>query len=500
MAILKTPKDCVTVRMYRQGHGDCFLLAFPTGKVRPYFVLIDCGYKPGSENFLPNKDFINIVNNIGEATDFTIDLVIVTHEHQDHVNGFWKKNDPYFGEFEIKESWFAWTEDPSDKIANKLRRKHRDQLIGLIEARNMLGMSNNVDGKSLNRIDSLLGLEIGGEGNDDFDIGLMRLAATEPAKQVNKLAMKLIKDKSREHLGVRYLRPGELKTLPTSAEVNVYVIGPPRDENLLTDEDPVGDESFPLAGSTGLSFTAAVNPNIKTASPFRREYCIESKNAFGHGFFKDFYGEQNDGINNVNEAMVSNNAEWRRIDYDWLASTENLAIKLNRGTNNTSLVLAFELPKTKKVLLFVGDAQRGNWISWGDVTWSIDQSEITTKDLLSRTVLYKVGHHGSHNATLNGSAEDTYANLSWMAQDQNSEEFTAMITAVNEWAMTKNNPPWRHPLPSIKEALIEKTQGRVFQTDSDLEKPDDVPNTLWKKFMSRVVEHELYFDYKIFDK
>jgi hypothetical protein len=48
--------------------------------------------------------------------------------------------------------------------------------------------------------------------------------------------------------------------------------------------------------------------------------------------------------------------------------------------------------------------------------------------------------------------------------------------------------------------LIEKTQGRVFQTDSDLEKPDDVPNTLWKKFMSRVVEHELYFDYKIFDK
>jgi hypothetical protein len=198
--------------------------------------------------------------------------------------------------------------------------------------------------------------------------------------------------------------------------------------------------------------------------------------------------------------MVSNNAEWRRIDYDWLASTENLAIKLNRGTNNTSLVLAFELPKTKKVLLFVGDAQRGNWISWGDVTWSIDQSEITTKDLLSRTVLYKVGHHGSHNATLNGSAEDTYANLSWMAQDQNSEEFTAMITAVNEWAMTKNNPPWRHPLPSIKEALIEKTQGRVFQTDSDLEKPDDVPNTLWKEFMSRVVEHELYFDYKIFDK
>lgn len=500
MAKLKTPKDCVTVRMYRQGHGDCFLLAFPTGETRPYFVLIDCGYKPGSPNFLPNKDFINIVNDIGEATEFKLDLVIVTHEHQDHLNGFWKKNDPYFGEFEILESWFAWTEDPTDRIANRIRKKHHDQLIGLVEARNMLGMSNKADRKSLNRIDSLLGLEIGGESNDEFDIGLMRLAATDPANSVNKQAMKMIKDKSRDHQGVQYLRPGELKTLPTSDEVNVYVIGPPRDEDLLTDEDPVGDESFPLAGSAGLSFTAAVNPNIQTISPFRREYCIEAKNAFGHGFFKDFYGEQIDGVNNDDEAMVSNNAEWRRIDHDWLSSAENLALKLNRGINNTSLVLAFELPKTKKVLLFVGDAQRGNWISWSDVKWNLDQSEITTKDLLSRTVLYKVGHHGSHNATLNGSAEDNYANLSWMAQNQNSEEFTAMITAVNEWAMTKNDPPWRHPLPSIKEALIEKTQGRVFQTDSDLQKPNDVPNTLWKKFMSRVVETDLYFDYKIFDK
>ena len=31
---------------------------------------------------------------------------------------------------------------------------------------------------------------------------------------------------------------------------------------------------------------------------------------------------------------------------------------------------------------------------------------MTTKDLLARTVLYKVGHHGSHNATLNGKLDD----------------------------------------------------------------------------------------------
>jgi hypothetical protein len=42
-------------------------------------------------------------------------------------------------------------------------------------------------------------------------------------------------------------------------------------------------------------------------------------------------------------------------------------------------------------LLFPGDAQ------WG--TWSAALSDPDTRDLLSRTTFYKVGHHGSHNAT-----------------------------------------------------------------------------------------------------
>ena len=499
MPILQNPKDGVTVRMYRQGHGDCFLIAFPReDDERPYYVLIDCGYKPGSQDTLPNNSFINIVNDIGEATDHKIDLVIITHEHQDHVNGFWKKNDPYFGDFEIFESWFAWTEDPTDEIANSLRKKHRDQLIGLVEARNLLGLSVNADNKSLSRIDSLLGFELGGEGYDVFQLNEMRLAVADLEKSVNKQGMKLVKDKSRENRGVQYLRPGQYKKLQGSGGIGAYVLGPPRREDLLSSENPADNEGFPSAGGQGLSFTAAVNPDIETLSPFRREYRVELKDAFGHGFFKEMYGEKGDGNDDTEGAKVPKNAAWRRIDHDWLSSTENLALKLNTGINNTSLVLAFELPKSKKILLFVGDAQRGNWISWHDQTWNVNQTTVTAKDLLSRTVLYKVGHHGSHNATLNGTLQDEYANLSWMAQSETIEEFTAMITAVNVWAM-EQKPPWRHPWPSIKEALVEKTQGRVFQTDSDLVKPDNVPDTLWNSFMSRVETNAMYFDYKVFD-
>ena len=46
---LAAPPSGVTVRMYRQGLGDCFLLAFPTaGGGRPYYLLIDCGVLQGT--------------------------------------------------------------------------------------------------------------------------------------------------------------------------------------------------------------------------------------------------------------------------------------------------------------------------------------------------------------------------------------------------------------------------------------------------------------------
>jgi hypothetical protein len=152
------------------------------------------------------------------------------------------------------------------------------------------------------------------------------------------------------------------------------------------------------------------------------------------------------------------------------------------------------------VLLFVGDAQRGNWRSWADVECADGDRAVTARDILRRTVLYKVGHHGSHNATLAGTADDQYPNLGWMALDEHAAEFTAMITAVNEWAIS-NRPPWHHPLPSIRTALLRKAQGRVFQTDIDQPtKPDDIPAGVWNRFVRSSSFNELYFDYTIMDE
>lgn len=104
---------------------------------------------------------------------------------------------------------------------------------------------------------------------------------------------------------------------------------------------------------------------------------------------------------NTNEIIKqyrNNVNKWKTIDHDWLEQASRLALYLDTYTNNSSLVLAIELVKSGKVLLFAADAQTGNWLSWFDVKFENEQ--VSTDYLLANTVFYKVGHHGSHNATL----------------------------------------------------------------------------------------------------
>jgi beta-lactamase superfamily II metal-dependent hydrolase len=62
---------------------------------------------------------------------------------------------------------------------------------------------------------------------------------------------------------------------------------------------------------------------------------------------------------------------------------------LDQEMNNTSVILLFQIGKKK--LLFPGDAQIENW------QFALQQKKY--RSLLSSVNLYKVGHHGSRNAT-----------------------------------------------------------------------------------------------------
>ena len=500
-ARLLPPKNGATVRMYRTGHGDCFLLAFDGDSPgKPVYVLIDCGYKPGSPAFI-KTDIKDIGKSIRDATGGHIDVAVITHEHQDHVNGITEAN---FAGITIGQTWLGWIDDPDDDLAKALRKEFKDKLLGLLGARNQLAAAGNA-AEQVKRIEDALAFELGGV-DEKFDVAgaakMLGASGGAPGASMNKQSMKIFKDRAEK--GVKYLRPHE-KILPLAGakSVRVFALGPPRDEDLIKNLDPEGAEEFHLAAASGGFFAAAaasaggVTPQ-KPTPPFDSKFCLDWDKALDDAEYGSFFASRYGRDDRPKEAKEDNPA-WRRIDKDWLMSADQLALAAGNFTNNSSLVLAFELGKGGKVLLFAADAQRGNWISWSGKDWKDGTQKITAKDLLARTVLYKVGHHGSHNATLNGKATDDYANLNWMAEGDYAHEFTAMITAVRKWAM-QPSVAWDHPKPAIKDALLKKASGRVFQTDTDvdkMEKTDDGSQKDWKAFESRRTGTLLFFDYEI---
>jgi hypothetical protein len=498
---MKPPPGGAVVRMYRIGHGDCFLVAFDGERPeKPAYVLIDCGFKPGSPGKLTHPTKVNEIGaHIIATTGGFVDVGIVTHEHQDHVNGLTSGN---FPGLKVGKVWFAWTENPKDDIANQLRKKFKDRLLGMIDTRaNLMGLGKN---DIVEKLDWYLEFELG-EAPDDFN-GVNHLAAAgkDPAGSANKIAMKFLRDCAPGE--PEYIYPHQkVLAVPGAKSARVFALGPPHDIDKIDDLDPVGDETFGDDPSDhALGAGAAVSAgSLSKASPFSRRHVIPLDQAFMDAkfgaFFSNYYGAEGIVVPEMDDGKeIAPNAGWRRMTADDAADAGALALAMNNATNNASLVLAFELSKGGKVLLFVGDAQAGNWRSWSEDDFDDEGVKVTAEELLGRTVLYKVGHHGSHNATLKGKAGSHEAGLAVMSDGKHAGEFVAMITAVEAWAHQKPKPDWNHPFPAIKQALVKKAGGRVLQTDSGLpDKPAGDGASGWQAFLDRVTETDLYFELRI---
>lgn len=479
--------------MYRQGHGDCFLLAFRRDDDSPFYMLIDCGMKKGSTLTHPIQ---RVAEDIRDSTGGHLHLVVITHEHEDHVSGFLSERE-VFGSLTIDKLWLAWTEDPEHELANRLRTRYKDTLLGVLgAARSLDGLlaRDLSDDRTHRLLDSLL----------DFELSPQQraLAATDPQKikgRTNKEGILVVKRRADEREGTVYLRPHSSPLMFERLRgVRFFVLGPPENEARLRDMDPQGQEEFHFAATEERSFLAAFagdGADREAHQPFEPRDRIPVDQAAAHDqarFFDDFYGL--DG-----KLAEDDPRRWRRIDGDWLRSGEQFALRMNNFVNNTSLVLAIELTRTRKVLLFVGDAQRGNWVSWHERGWDSENGlaaseSVTVGDLLGRTVFYKVGHHGSHNATMNkGGLQD-------MARGEFADQFVAMIPANEKWALSSNDPPWRHPLEAIHKALRKKAKGRVFVMDRPLQPEGQLLSQAeWQAFVDSAVQNDLFYEFTVED-
>jgi beta-lactamase superfamily II metal-dependent hydrolase len=430
-AILPTVR--ATIRMYRHGLGDCHLITLHGKQNAKYRILIDCGVILGT----PDSSTImtRVMDDVLRETDGSVDLLVATHEHWDHVSGFIQASDS-FAKLDVREVWLAWTENANDPQAQKLGDERGNTLRMVRQAAARMQLAA---GEEAIQITSLL---------EFFGVG---------AGLSTKDALEAVRGKT---TNVRYCDPGDPPTELGNFGARIYVLGPPRDEKLLKRILPsaANPETYSLAvNAFGENVLPALGDD-DDGSPFGAMHAIPDSIAQEMPFFASQYWQTD---------------SWRRIDVAWMSDATQLALALDSATNNTSLVLAIEL-EDADVLLFAADAQVGNWLSWQDLKWKVGGKDVTGPDLLKKTLVYKVGHHGSHNATLREKGLELMEGLR-----------IAMIPVDHEMAQKKR---WgKIPLEGLLTALDAKCRGFVLRSDQPAR----------SEFRAQVREDALFFEIEI---
>lgn len=434
----------VTIRMYCIGTGDCFVIKFFDEDGNPFNMIIDCGSCMGDRDW-----FLPYVTDLAGYVGNTIDLLVVTHEHQDHVNGF-KKCADLFERMEIRNAWFAWTERPGDPNgeAAELLKKRSAMKAALGSAMKEIEKQEPAIQQTI--ADSAFSFELkaareaflnGMNSLADINLDATTETGGKPLAGMQKIKEILDAQKTK----IKYLSPGSSVSLEGLAGIKFHVLGPPKNRDFIFKEGKQGTDVFRKnmaldeSALAARAFSRFSNPTDKADLPFTDEYVVDDRAV------PDTKGKYTNADDN-----------WRRIDSEWLMSAGSLAIRLTSHINNTSLALAIECEKNGKVILMPGDAEYGSWESWHLIkSWNKKgrNEKHLVEDLLNRTIFYKVGHHLSYN----GTALEKGINMM-------PESNMAAMATLDRVRISKG---WKSTMPNkhLLAELIRKTGGRFFIMD-----------------------------------
>ena len=334
----------VTLRTYKVGFGDCFLLSFHYGEDEARHVLIDFG-----SNRLPQGAVRDHMKKIAEQIKADcggkLQVVVATHRHKDHISGFsTNKSGTATGNIiascEPEIVIQPWTENPDlDADAVKPELRAHSQFRGMLSE--MQAFAAFVDlalsQRQVPQSSHLRELKFKGSN------GLKNKSAVENLIQMGKRKP-------------AYVKAGD--TLDLSKElpgVTVTVLGPPStaEAGTLSYAANSPDYWFSLRSAWAAQNTKISRPARSTPIPVEARWFVAAA--------KRAHQEEMLGL--------------VRILDDYL--------------NNTSVILLFDVAGKK--LLFPGDAQLENW------SYALKNPEFSA--LVKQVDLYKVGHHGSRNAT-----------------------------------------------------------------------------------------------------
>jgi len=372
------------------GFGDFFLLSFNRKKGGPLHMVIDCGVFKGTSQTGDIGTIEAAVANMALETGGEVALIIMTHRHADHIAGF-ARCAGTFAKLQVDGVWMPVWESEYSPVAVKFQAELTRTALTLQQHLTSLGASASTGAQTARKY--------------------MENATGERGGGSNAAALNLLKTGLR---GVtpQYYQAGSKPQLPQSladAGLSARILGPP----------PVSDldlmKLMDLQKGVGQYLAAAQSGGSEKVEPFGRKWEVDP---FAHRPASDKRWLAPEAVREFVQIDTPNRRSWgsvslagadrawdylvRAIEQSQPATALTAAKQLNSFLNNQSLVVLFSFGG--KQLLFVGDAQAGNWEHWLYDTDTPDKQGTAgvvndAAAILSSVAFYKVGHHGSGNAT-----------------------------------------------------------------------------------------------------
>lgn len=438
--------------------GDCFLLVFEYAGGEKRSVLIDFGStgkgKPEQGEVLADDDLqptglrlTEIAAHIKKTCDESLDVVVATHRHKDHIYGFGLKDaSKIIFDCKPKIVIQPWTEDPEDNRdltsknslvdAKDFQRSPQKNFASMLS--DMHDVAAAIESEAQNLGDGTI-------HNKTIDSQLKEkiLFAADDNKIKNRKAVENLQkmgsppDGESHYVSYGYDKIDWEKFLPG---VKVHVLGPPslEDSDKITSATSKSDEFWSLLAMNKYFWGVQSATSRSTEGGygggrplFRPEHTMKSRPA---------------------------NVRWviRQLRSARASQLLELVRFVDSALNNTSVILLFEVGDQK--LLFPGDAQIENW------QYVLDKAKTDPeiKKLLTETTLYKVGHHGSRNAT----PKSLWESFKRKSEDtgKNNRLRTVISTMKGKHG---ESPDTAVPLPKMVE---------VMKKESDYRSTEDIEN------------------------
>jgi len=434
----KRPKG-LSVRMHQVGFGDCFLLTFHYAKAHDRQVLIDFGSTQLPATAAPEQGLLSVAKAIRDVCktdahpDGKLTAVVATHRHKDHISGFATNNTGTASSDLITAMMpdlviQPWTEDP---------RAENDagQATGAASS----GLSKPAFVRSLRQMNEFAEAVVNEVRRRNRERSRQRLRADarltklEFLGETNLANPSAVKNLMTMGKQAEYLAYGDSTALETLLPgVKIQVLGPPtltQTKEILKERARDPDEFWHLLAKSAIPAGKAHKGATKPLFPRRV----------------------------VPENEQPPYTRWLIPQLDKITGEQMLELVriLDKAMNNTSVILLFEI--AGRAFLFPGDAQIENWL------YALKRAEDRAEKLalLRRVELYKVGHHGSLNAT----PKSLWALFDLKSDDPRNEQRLKTLVSTLQGKHGQEDRGTEVPREKLVKEL--KAKSDFFSTDSD---------------------------------